>query len=256
MTPERWTAICKQVTDDMLAHTRPFVTPLTTETQRNVRLVGTGSYVSREARRILLTCQHVAVIQPMHYRFYGSDDVFEHHGEWTMEKHPVDAAFAPINDPAWAACSHQAQPIPYQRFGLRHAPADRAELLFFRGFSGENANYAFGVHQANGTGYATQEKENSGNHQFFELFWEPENIERTSQTSPDATNEMKFKEPGGFSGSLVWNTRYIEMTGQGAKWTPGDAVVTGLLQRWDEYTKTLLAWRVEHLREWLETNGA
>src|SRR3546814_3794017 len=140
MTPLQVNAIVDSVADDMLAQTRPFVTPLVTETERDIRLVVTGSYVSRESRRMLLTCEHVAVVQPMHYRFYGSDDVFEHSGPWTMEKHPVDAAFAPISAQASEACSHQAQFIPYQRFALRHAPTDRAEILFFRGRSEEHTS--------------------------------------------------------------------------------------------------------------------
>jgi hypothetical protein len=173
-----------------------------------------------------------------------------------MERHPVDAAFAVIDDAAWRARSHPAQPVPYSRFASRHAPADRAEILFFRGFSGENARYAFGLHQTNGTGYATQEKEDSGDAQIFELFWEPENIDLTSQTSPEAAAEMKFEEANGFSGSLVWNTQYVEVTRQGDRWTPEHAVVTGLLRRWDKDTRTLLAWRVEHLRAWLDAKGA
>lgn len=256
MTPQQWKVICDRVADAMLAHTRPFVTPLGTETERDVRLVGTGSYISRERRCILLTCEHVAIVQPMHHRFYGSDDVFAHPGPWTVEKHPFDTAFAPISDPAWAACSHQARVVPYERFALRHALDDRAEIMFFRGFSGDNARYAFGIHQTNGTGYATQEKENSGDDQIFELFWEPEKMELTSQTSLEAANDMRFEDAGGFSGSLVWNTRYVEVTRQGDTWTPEDAVVTGLLQRWDKDTRTLLAWRVEHLRAWLDAKAA
>lgn len=256
MTPQQWKTICDKVSDDMLVHTRPFVTPLGTESPLSVRLVGTGSYVVRKNHRLLITCEHVARIQPMHYRFNGNEDVFEHRGPWTMDKHPIDAAFAPITDLAWAACPHQAEPISYDRFAWYHAPADRAEILFFRGFSGENSHYAFNVHQTNGTGYATQEKEMSGDDQVFELFWEPENTELTSQTTTEAAAEMKIENAGGFSGSLVWNTRYVEVTQQGGQWTPEDAVVTGLLQRWDQDTRTLLAWRVEHLRNWLETKGA
>jgi len=256
MTPQQWKTICEKVTNDMLVHTRPFVTPLGTANEWNVRLVGTGSYVSRDARRMVLSCEHVAQEQPMHYRFYGSDDVFEHEGPWVMEKHPIDAAFAAISDSAWNACSHQAQVVPVERFALRHAPSQQAEILFFRGFSGENAHYAFDVHQTNGTGYATQEKKNSGDDQIFELFWEPENISLTSQISQEAAKEMKFEDAQGFSGSLVWNTRYLEVTNSGGEWTPGDAVVTGLLRRWDKDTRTLLAWRIEHLRDWLDTSGA
>lgn len=116
MTPQQWKTICEKVTNDMLVHTRPFVTPLGTANEWNVRLVGTGSYVSRDARRMVLSCEHVAQEQPMHYRFYGSDDVFEHEGPWVMEKHPIDAAFAAISDSAWNACSHQAQVVPVERF--------------------------------------------------------------------------------------------------------------------------------------------
>lgn len=50
--------------------------------------------------------------------------------------------------------------------------------------------------------------------------------------------------------------RNVEVTRQNAQWTQEDAIVTGLLRRWDESTRTRLAWRVEHLRAWLEARGA
>ena len=45
MTPAQWEAMKHDVTDRMKIFTRPFVTPLGTETQTTVTLVGTGSYV-------------------------------------------------------------------------------------------------------------------------------------------------------------------------------------------------------------------
>ena len=111
------------------------------------------------------------------------------------------------------------------------------------------------MHQTNGTGYCSQEKANTGDKEIFELFWEPDKTEVSSQTLPEASAEMKFEVAGGFSGSLVWNTRYLEVSRQGCQWSPEDAVVTGLLRRWDQDTKTLLVWRVEHLRSWIETNA-
>ena len=236
-------------------HTRPFVTPLGTETPDVVRLVGTGSYVRRKGRRSLLTCEHVARYPPMHYRFCGSDNVFEHRGPWIMEGEPVDAAFAPISDTAWQSCPHQAIAISYTRFAARHQIVQQAELLFFRGYSGENAHYAFGVHQTNGSGYCSQEKQKTGDNKIFEMFWDPDRTEVTSGTEVEARAETKFEDPSRFSGLLVWNTRYIEVTSQGRQWTPECAVVTGLLQRWDPATTTLLVWRVEHLRAWLERRG-
>ena len=251
MTQQEWIKICEKVTNEMLEYTKPFVTPLSTETDRDVRLVGTGSYVLLKPHRILLTCEHVASGQPMNYRFRGSEDVFKYNGQWTADKHPIDTAFACISNDAWEACSHQAHPIPFERFAQKHALADPAEILFFRGFGGGNARFAFGVHQTNGTGYSSQEKHNSGDNQIFEIFWEPENTKLTGQTSPETEREIKFNVAGGFSGSLVWNTRYLEISKKKQKWTPEHAVVTGILRRWDQDTKTLLAWRVEHLRHWI-----
>ena len=256
MTPAQWKQIIEKVADGMLMHTQPFITPLGTETETTVRLVGTGSYIQRDEGRILLTCDHVAREQPMHYRFRGSDDVFEHPGPWTMRPYPIDAAFAPISDAAWGAGTHWGATIPWTRFAAAHATVEPAELLFFRGYAGENARYAFCTHQTNGTGYCTQEKKETGDSQIFELFWEPEHTQFTSETSSDVRAQMKFEDACGFSGSLVWNTRYLEVSRQNLTWSPEDAVVTGLLRRWDQDTKTLLVWRVEHLRAWLDVVAA
>lgn len=255
MTSIQWKESIENVTDAMLSYTRHFVTPLGTATATSVRLVGTGSFVQDGGRRVLLTCEHVAREQPMHYRFHGSDDIWEHPGPWTMEQHPIDVAVAPISDTAWNACQHRGATIPYSKFAKIHTLADKAELLFFRGYAGENAHYAFRVHQTNGSGYCTQQKEGTGDAQLFELFWEPEHTQFTSGASAEALEEMKFQNPCGFSGSLVWNTRYLEVSRQDRKWSPEDAVVTGLLRRWDPDTRTLLVWRAEHLRAWLDSKA-
>lgn len=253
MTPREWTSICDRVTAAMLHFTHPFVTPLGTATASAVRLVGTGSYIGHGNRRLLLTCEHVARQQPMHYRFYGSDKVFEHRAPWCWDPHPIDAAVALISDAAWAATPHSAREIATSVFAQKHSTCDPAELLFFRGYSGENAHYAFGIHQTNGTGYCSQEVANSGDDQIFEIFWRPEKAQFTSSTSEETRSEVKFENPKGFSGSLVWNTRYLERTAAGKQWSPADAVVTGLLRRWDEKgTGNLLVWRVQHLNSWLQ----
>jgi len=258
MTPQKWAKICDEVAEAMKAHTRPFVTPLTSSTDDEVRLEGTGSYVLYEGQRILLTCQHVRERGGVDYRFFGSDDVFKHPGPWVEDKRPsVDAALAVMGDRLWnATTAHEAIPVPYGRFAPRHHLAQKEELLFIRGFAGENARYGFGVHEANGTGYCLQEKRvDPPDPDIFEVFWEPQETSFTSGTDEQARNVMKFQDAGGFSGSLVWNTRYLECGRAGRDWTPECAVVTGLLRRWDTATKTLLVWRVEHLLAWLERDA-
>ena len=131
--------------------------------------------------------------------------------------------------------------------------ADQTEILFFRGYAFENSHYGFGVHEANGSGYCSQEKVVSQpDPQIFEMFWEPEKTEFTEGAPAEVRENVKYNNPEGFSGSLVWNTRLMEVEAAGRRWSPDDAVVTGLLRRWDPNTKTLLVLRIEHLRTWIE----
>jgi hypothetical protein len=247
-------ARCDGVTTAMQAFTRPFVTPLATETsQGKVRLVGTGNYIADSEGLKLLTCEHVARQGTMRYCFWGNDSVFEHQEPppWRMDPLPIDAARTTLSAEAWNAASHKAAAIPVGKFARKHQIAQQAELLFFRGFAGENADYGFGIHQTNGSSYCSQEKADTGDQKFFEIFWEPGEMQFTAVTDAEARSEVKYECPKGLSGSLVWNTRYLQVTSSGTVWTPDHAVVTGLLRRWDKATKTLLVWRVEHLLAWL-----
>lgn len=253
MTPQEWAEIQNDVADAMNAFTRPFVTPLTSSSVEQVCLEGTGSYISYQNERLLLTCQHVREEGGVDYRFIGSDKVFKHPGPWSEDARPsVDVAAAAIDDSRWMATQHQADSVPFGRFATSHHIAQKEELLFFRGFASENARFGFDVHEANGSGYCSQQKQvDAGDPSIFEIFWEPQSASFTSGTDQNARRAMRVQDSGGFSGSLVWNTRYLECVNAGYEWQPEMAVVTGLLRRWDTSTKTLLAWRVEHLRAWL-----
>lgn len=56
---------------------------------------------------------------------------------------------------------------------------------------------------------------------------------------------------GGMSGSLVWNTRYREVTEKGAQWTPADLRVTGLVWAHTSKAGGFVATPVQHLLEFL-----
>jgi hypothetical protein len=217
----------------MKVYTRPFVTPLSAETQDTIRLLGSGSYIQYDRQRLLLTCEHVARNGSVHYRFHGSDDVFEYPGPWTMDPHPIDAAAVRMSDTEWEVTHHLAAAVPQAKFAMMHRLSQQAEPLFFRGYAGENADYAFGVHQTNATGYCSQEVANSGDSEIFEIFRDPQQADLTQGTSPEARSAKSFDDPQGFSGSLVWKTRYLEVQASSRTWTPDDAVITGLLRRWD-----------------------
>jgi len=180
-----------------------FTTPLTRESETTVWLEGSGSYVEKEGKRLLLTCEHVAIREPLDFvstvpikcMAIGKSGRWNHTLSTLLFGLPID------NE--WAAASHKALTIPYARFAQKHQVCEQAELLFFRGYAGENARYGFGFHRAGATGYCSQEKRDSGDDSIFEIFWEPEKTEFSSGTSAEARAGIKVDDPGGMSGSLV-----------------------------------------------------
>jgi hypothetical protein len=169
---------------------------------------------------------------------------------WKGDPAPIDAALASIPAAHWNSVPHHSQPLGLDRFASAHKPVDK-EVLFFRGVAGENVVVGANHSRVIPTGYCSQEKPGSGDDKIFEIHWNPTNAKITSGTDDEVAKLFKHHDPHGFSGSLVWNTRFVEKGCDFSSWSPKDAEVTGMLRRWDEKTATLLAWRVEHLREWI-----
>lgn len=252
MTPAEWKSVAVEVAEQMKTYTRPFVTPIRTSDAYDVRLLGTGSYVTSKGQTILVTAEHViGGVKEAHHQFWVCDDVFV--CEPFVFDVPLDTAFAPVPSAMWNAKPHNARPIGIDTFAQRHEPI-RDELLFFRGFAGENAKYGFGIHQADATGYCSQEPHvEPPAPELFEMMWHPDRTEFTPTTSDEIKSAMKHSDPRGFSGSLVWNTRFVEKSARRERWKPEDAIITGLIQRWSEERGTLVALRGEHLTEWLDS---
>jgi len=57
-------------------------------------------------------------------------------------------------------------------------------------------------------------------------------------------------DPPGLSGSAVWATGVIATTG-GKKWIPSQAKIVGLVHSWDQGSHTLVATKIEFVREFL-----
>lgn len=255
MTPEEWKTLCDTVTDRMKVFTRPFVTPIVYEATDEKARIGSGTYVELaddgSGGATLLTCEHVARCQPQQHRPNGSEKLISLSGVVCSDRDPTDAATIKIGKSTWLEQAHEAEQLSIGKFARTHSPV-KDEILFFRGLAGENAYVGFGGFDAIITGYSSQEKRETGDSQIFEIFWEPDKTQITQATDAAARERVKYDNAEGFSGSLVWNTRFVEMGCDINTWSPSDAVVTGMLRRWDTATRTLLAWRSEHLIAWLK----
>ena len=249
MTPVQWSALCDHVVDEMKIHTRPYATPLVQDVTGVPAEIGTGTFIQRRGMEVL-TCEHVASLQPHEHEYYGHDGLLKLPVTWRADPPPIDAAIASITPAHWRSVQHAAAGLALSRFAPVHRPVEK-ELLFFRGFAGENATLQIGYSRLIATGYCSQELPGSGDGDVFEMLWNPPATTISSRTGKDVRSMFQHNNPGGFSGSLVWNTRFVETGSNPSTWSPRDAVVTGLLRRWDFATKTLLVWRVEHLNAWL-----
>lgn len=132
---------------------------------------------------------------------------------------------------------------------MQHQIYQYEELLFFYGYSGENSHYGFDVHETNGSGYITQQKQGATlDLSVIELLWPNGQQDWSERTTVKARQQMKFDDPAGFSGSLVWNTRFLETGADLTRWTPEQAVVTAVLKRFVPQDYTLLALPIEGFR--------
>lgn len=244
MTKDEWDSCCSSVVDKMLAYVRPFVAPLSNETEHDVRLIGTGTFVDGAAGATILTCEHVVREGPLNYRPFGDDKVFAYRGDWITRRDPVDAAWtsSPITLPKMMVHSDQ--------IATKHHLVRPEELLFFFGYSGENSTYAFDTHNTNGCGYLTQMNQNavseSGD---IELLWPNGEQKWSDKTTDEARNSIRFNDPAGFSGSLVWNTRFLEAGADLGKWEPKMARATAVLKRFVPEDNVLLATPIEALSD-------
>lgn len=243
MTREQWDALCGIVADQMKDFTRPFVTPIVHEAIGEKARIGSGTYIdfsdSGESNTTLLTCEHVARYQPLQHKPNGSEQLISLSGVVCTDRVPIDAATVRISNITWAEQAHKGKPIPIRSFACEHNPV-KDEILFFRGLAGENAYVGFGGFDAIITGYWSQEKRGTGDTQIIEIFWEPDKTQITPNTDPIAREKLKYDNAEGFSGSLVWNTRFVETGYDINAWSPSKAVVTGLLRRLDTTARTLL----------------
>lgn len=244
-----WESMCHQVVSEMMAHVAPFVTPISMVISHDHgEAWGTGSYISLNSRRFLITNEHVARKLKSHsigHQFHGNDSVVRCLNPMVALPAPEDVAVALIEEAVWGICEHHAATIPYSRFATKHAPVD-GELLFMAGYSGERSFFSFGTLVSPGTPYLTQEVDvplEHGEPAFhFALHYWPDRATATEERA------RGLPDPHGFSGSLIWNTRFVEVSNAGGAWKPEDACVTGIVWGWPSSgAGCLVATRVEHL---------
>lgn len=237
------------VTDQMRAFTKPFYGPISYEPdERTVCHSGTGNFVEFFEKKFILTCAHTVLAKnKLAFRLPGTEEYLAAPLKFASVDPPWDAAIGRLSDAVWYGKRHEARTVRDNQFEPMHS-ADKRELLFFKGYAGENSKFAFDTLKTDGTAYVTQVAEipASPREQRFFFFL---------SHKPEETVFMDFKvlfqSPEGFSGALVWNTGYVEARVRDQPWQPDMAKVVGMVCRWITGDPGIKVLRVEHLRSWL-----
>jgi hypothetical protein len=249
-SPDEWIANCSRVVREMALHASKFSTPISISMNddRVGKHLGTGSYHDLFNIKVLLTCQHVLKYlanNRLAHKLRGHDRYVLIDGAFGEIIWPIDTGVASI--PGWDTVRHGSEALPLARMDIAHSPV-AYELLFIYGYASENAQFVYDELRTDGTAYlsrqaALPEDEDLNSRYHFAL-------EYRRDAAILAFGERGLPDPQSMSGSLVWNTRFVECALQQKDWTPEEAVVTGLLWSWPN-ERRVVAIRIEYVRSFL-----
>jgi hypothetical protein len=258
INPQMWPVHCRNVTRAMLASIPDFATPISISHGTYGSHWGTGNYLDMSGGKTLLSNEHVLEQRRssfLTHTFRNTPNIYQIVGNHATLPFPVDAGAVRIPGAIWNGVSHASKAISPARFSSRHAPVD-GELLFVFGYPGTKAAFVFGSMAVTGIGYCCQEAPYSmGLGIAFDRLttsggFDPKYhfvIHHNPEQATDVVGKEGLPLPPGMSGSLVWNTRYVEKLQAGENWLPDDAVVTGLVWGWHSPSALLVATRIEEV---------
>lgn len=249
---DEWDEQCRRVTQEMAAAVSPFSTPISISLKNGEvgKHLGTGSYHEMFGIKLLLSCEHVLGAREKNdiaHKLQGFSRYVLIGGAQAETAGTIDAAAAAISPQAWNDIRHTSQSLPLTRIDISHRPVP-SELLFVHGFAAENSQFIYDELRTDGTSYLAREaslpshKDVDGRYHFA--------LEYRRDAAEQAFGERGLPDPHAMSGSLVWNTRFVQCSKENRNWSPAEAVVTGLLWSWPSEQR-IVATRIEYVRSFL-----
>lgn len=250
---DSWLETQATVCTAMADYTHPFVVAIQRVISNDLgEPCGTGSYLRLRGHTYILTNDHVArhmTTGGLSHQPRADDFAHRFVHPFLSVGPPVDAAISRIDDESWNSATKKA--IPASRVAQAHNTVEH-ELLFLQGYPGERTRWSAFANGpiARAVPYLTQEAplpHGLDPRVYFALHYSPEHATPVKGSGPP------LPIPRGFSGSLVWDTRFGALRGE--NWNPGHATVTGLVCMWGQgdVANLVLAVRIEVVRSMILT---
>ncbi len=248
-TKEEWEAVLPDVVGQMQAYLSDFCTPIAKHLGEYAELEGSGTYITLADRTFILTNEHVARVrsatQALIHMLRDKGELPLILGNHMAIPEPRDIALLPVSSTVWSAGDHRSRAITVDMIAREHRPVP-TEVLIFVGYSGERHSFRFDTLITPATTSASREVPLPTDDDRFDLCYHfGLDYKPNLATSIEGTSGLPV--PPGLSGSLVWNTRFVECRIRGEPWTPECARITGIVWGWPSNVGCLVATRAEYV---------
>lgn len=270
MTQEEWETINADVKNQMAKHVAQFCTPISMSDEPDSGVAwGSGGYIAISGKTYLVTAGHVFTDLSeggvlAHLPTPG-DKYIAITEQPELERWPVDAAAVrvpPIPEDS------DITALPIERVADRYSAVE-SELMFWIGSPGyrlerhdpitpnKRRHTLFGELNTLSFPFLGQALQGeSPNHECFDpvkhvAIHYPNYAKREPSAPPIPLPNAK-----GMSGSLLWNTRFLELYEKGIEWSPEEAVVCGVIWAALDDPEVLIATKIEFVRESLKDSFA
>ncbi|WP_158912795.1 hypothetical protein [Caulobacter sp. S45] len=251
-TKEEWDAAMPQLTKDMMDVLRRYRTPVFKDQGDYGDGWGTGGFVEIDGSKFVLTNQHVATVRHdgdrLGIRYEAQEDLVVLGGNHCEKAWPWDLAAIPVSNEAWTCIPHMAEAIAVDQIALAHTPYPE-EIFALAGYAGEQTKFLFGGLAFGATTSLAKETELPEDDRWdsrfhFALSYNPD-------LATTVVGDRGLPTPPGLSGSIVWNTCFVEARALGLTWSPEMAKVAGVVWGWPSGLGFVVATRAEHVRSFL-----
>lgn len=251
-TEKEWDALMPKLTRAMTDYLRPRRAPVFEDLGDYGAGWGSGTYLALGQMIVILTNEHVAEIRKtgaaLASQLCGQNTIWRILDTHCEYPYPLDLAVLPVAPSQWST-DHCSVPVETTRIALAHDPVE-GEVLAMTGFAGKGVHFVWGELHSEATCYLAREvglpvdDDRFDDRYHFGLAYRPD-------LAIDVVGKKGLPVPNGFSGSAVWDTRFVAARIAGLEWSPEMARVTGIVWGWPSEHGCLVATRAEYVRSFL-----
>lgn len=234
----------ENVAKEMRDYISPFLVAISVKKAQNCGgACGSASLLEFNEKKYLVTNEHVARVRsryPLACKSHGDVNIYKLMSPFIALDAPIDVAIADVTELSKNFDSSYTNYIPFAKFTETFNPVE-GEFFFTAGFPGSDSNMdiANQILTQNPQFLFGQQVPQFANSIEFALNY-------NCNAAFALLKPVQFNNPHGLSGSLVWNTKFIECKIKGETWDVSKAIVAGIMKQWDSNNNCLIVTKVEH----------